>query len=258
MVASYDFVVFICNVNSHILYHYLAPDPPDNVGANVLSANSILVTWDMPPDQVNGVQIIYTPGQGTCDGVQGDKMVIEGGTPTEYILSGLEEYTEYIILVSFRGTEGFGQPSTMVQARTDATGEQICGLVCFLILSSAILCIVPSGPPQMISVIPSSDPQRKIDISWSEPQCTELNDASVTGYRVQYGRASTPSSQRFFIETGANQREHTITNSLSVFVEYEIEVAARNSEGIGPFSEPMRVVIFGGESNTLILVLNQL
>ena len=112
---------------------------------------------------------------------------------------------------------------------------------------SLFFSTAPSGPPQMISAIPRSDTERRLEISWSEPNCIDVNDAGVTGYKVRYGLASDSPSQRSVMDTDATTRAYTVRGALSVFLEYVVEVAVVNSEGVGPYSEPMRVVIVGGK-----------
>ena len=92
---------------------------------NTLSANSIMVLWQMAPPsaEVNGIEITYTPVPGSCDGVQAGRLVIEDGSTTQHSLTGLQEYTEYSIAIRFRGSEGFGQPSHPVQRRTVSSSE---------------------------------------------------------------------------------------------------------------------------------------
>ena len=99
----------------------------------------------------------------------------------------------------------------------------------------------------MISAIPRSDTERRLEIIWSEPNCIDVNDAGVTGYKVRYGLASDSPSQRSVMDTDATTRTYTVRGALSVFLVYVVEVAVVNSEGVGPYSEPMRVVIVGGK-----------
>jgi hypothetical protein len=94
----------------------------------------------------------------------------------------------------------------------------------------------------MVSVRSSSS---GIAVSWREPNCSDVNDESVTGYRVRYGvlsetqRTTTPTSGTKF----------TISdNDLFLFTDYSVEVAAVNNRGAGTFTQPKIGVITGGEN----------
>ena len=89
--------------------------PPSNIRASVQSPTSILVHWDLFTDQeVSGFKVTYIPAEGSCDGVEGRSELVEGGGTTSHTLRGLEEFTEYKILVRTQGRQGLGLPSTSI------------------------------------------------------------------------------------------------------------------------------------------------
>lgn len=84
-----------------------------------------------------------------------------------------------------------------------------------------------------------------IVVSWKEPNCSDVNDERVTGYRVRYGVLSGTLRLTPTITSGTT---FTISgDSLLLFTDYSIEVAAVNSRGMGAFTQPKIGVITGGE-----------
>ena len=109
---------------------------PTDLTTNVLSANIISVTWDDPlPIEQNGVITAYTL---TYKGVERDTtsrdvILYSNGTFfTNYILSELDEHTNYSISVSASTSVGEG-PSSTLTVITDQDGEFV-GLIVFLAL----------------------------------------------------------------------------------------------------------------------------
>ena len=85
-----------------------------------------------------------------------------------------------------------------------------------------------------------------ITVSWKEPNCSDINDERVIGYRIRYGLHSLTQQMNTPLITS---RTFTLTrndNDLQLFMDYSIEVAAVNSRGVGTFSQPKTAVITGG------------
>ena len=94
----------------------------------------------------------------------------------------------------------------------------------------------------MVSVTPLTS-SRQIFVQWEEPACSDINDDSVTEYIVRYGLPSGQTQQVNTLTTS-----YTISDdSLQLFTEYSIEVAAVNRRGEGQFSQPQIAVITGGK-----------
>ena len=84
-----------------------------------------------------------------------------------------------------------------------------------------------------------------IVINWRKPNCSDVNDERVTGYQVRYGKLSETLRLTPTITSGTR---FTISgDSLLLFTDYSIEVAAVNSRGMGAFTQPKIGVITGGE-----------
>ena len=100
--------------------------PPTDLTTRVLSANIISVTWDPPiPIDRNGVISLYTL---SYRGIERDTTSREvtlysnDSFFTNYILSELDEHTNYNISVSASTAVGSGPVATVV-TRTDQEGE---------------------------------------------------------------------------------------------------------------------------------------
>ena len=84
-------------------------------------------------------------------------------------------------------------------------------------------------------------------IRWTEPKCSDINDAQVIEYMIRYGPVHSE-TQRMTKST----TETTIIitdDDLEGFSEYSIEVAAVNSQGVGQYSQAETVTIIDGESS---------
>ena len=91
-----------------------------------------------------------------------------------------------------------------------------------------------------------------ITVKWVEPNCSDINDAQITGYEIRYGPLS--GAQRSTIPISTPQTSFTINdNDLQLFMEYSIEVAAHNRKGVGQFSQHQTAVITGGENNFIVM-----
>lgn len=84
-----------------------------------------------------------------------------------------------------------------------------------------------------------------ITVSWNEPDCSDVNDARVTGYMINYGVLS--ETQRTTTPTMTGTTFTISGEGLQLFTDYSIEVAAVNSRGAGTYSQPKIGVITGGE-----------
>ncbi len=111
-------------VTIYYLLHISAPPPPTDVTVPALSPTSLSVEWNArdDDDDVIGYAVSFTPVEGSCDGIVGGAVVIEGGAVSSYVLQGLEEHTKYNIVVHSRGRQAKGLPSNPVTNRTESAG----------------------------------------------------------------------------------------------------------------------------------------
>ena len=91
----------------------------------------------------------------------------------------------------------------------------------------------PSAPPTSVSV--SEVTSSSITVQWGPVDCTDRN-GDITGYSVQYGEVGSGSTQTMPV-SGGSATEATISG-LMPSTTYFIQVAAVNSAGTGPYSDP--------------------
>ena len=93
----------------------------------------------------------------------------------------------------------------------------------------------PGVPPEIINV--STVNPSIIHVSWGEVPCPQRN-GEITGYIVEYSRRGGGMQTR--VNVSRDEGSTSITG-LDPFTEYIIRVAAVNSIGTGPFSDPVNV-----------------
>ena len=96
--------------------------PPTLTSVEALSDTTIRVRWS-PLDREEGVigyEISFTPSTADCPEIKGGNQTVNGGATTEYVLTGLEQYTQYNITVRAENSMGYGPPSNVMIARTAA------------------------------------------------------------------------------------------------------------------------------------------
>ena len=94
------------------------PSPPQSVTVVSESPTTLAVSWTgSVTSGVNGYEVTYSPGDGSCDGIVGGRVMVEGGSVMNLQLTDLEAYTEYMVAVRSRTAEGFGSTFT-AQTRT--------------------------------------------------------------------------------------------------------------------------------------------
>ena len=90
-----------------------------------LSDTTIRVCW-YPPNGEEGVigyKISFTTSTADCPTIKGGIQTVNGGATITYVLTGLEEYTEYHISLRVENSEGYGPSSDVMIARTAANSE---------------------------------------------------------------------------------------------------------------------------------------
>ena len=105
------------------LYVYVfVADTPSNIGATVLTARSIEITWDAFPisSGVNGYLISYTT---TASYAIDGSVTVNDVNATSYTLTNLEEGTTYTITVQATSSRGMSDNSDEVSVTTDTAGR---------------------------------------------------------------------------------------------------------------------------------------
>ena len=107
-----------CIVKFLIYILYIAPEPPQNIGASVINSTTIEVTWD-PPSITNGILRYYTVVYGGSD----DMEVMEvNSSDVTVLVSGLDPFTNYTFYV-LALTVAPSEASDGVTVLTDEAGE---------------------------------------------------------------------------------------------------------------------------------------
>ena len=94
------------------------------------------------------------------------------------------------------------------------------------------MCTVPTGVPGYLFLL-----QPINNLTWNEVNCSQRNGL-ITGYTVMISNSSIT-----YMYNLTNTETYIILNNLVIGTEYNISIAAVNSVGRGPFSNPIVVEI---------------
>ena len=100
----------------------------------------------------------------------------------------------------------------------------------------------PPGAPQGLMLL-----QPINNLTWNEVDCSQRNGL-ITGYTVMISNSSITYNL-------TSTERYIILNDLVFDTEYNISVAAVNSVGSGPFSDPIEVEINGIGTACLFMIL---
>ncbi|XP_065894463.1 complement receptor type 2-like isoform X2 [Dysidea avara] len=186
-----------CNIDS----------PPNNVKAEVLSPQSIKVSWQpILSTEVAGYTVSYTS---VVRYARGDNVTVSGATTSHILIQTLEENTHYDITVKSVTDNSISDASDVISVLTWTD--------------------VPAAAPRNVevqSLFPAS-----VIVSWKSPPGRHHNGL-LTGYIIHYFKDESDETETF-----ANTTTHIISGLISA-TNYTIQVAAVNSNGTGPFSVP--------------------
>ena len=232
-----------------VLYTFhVAPSPPSNVRATVLTPRSIRVSWDeVTAADITGYRILYTTTAGYISPSSRSEMVtVDDSVITSITFTGLEEATLYSVSVESRiGTE-FSIPSDVVPVTTWTDGK---GFIILYEKSSCYNSTVPSARPQ--SVIVTSVNPSSLNVSWQA--IPEIDHNGQLDYVIEYTRSGT---SRDMVTVDGSVTAHTIPE-LVPFVEYSVRVAGMTVNGTGRYSGFIRRASGeDGESMIMFLLLN--
>ena len=194
----------------------LVPSPVTSLSVSNVSTTGITVNWTIPSSDnyVTYYTISYTPSCPELSSVNETVSVAphQSTTTYSYTLIGLYSGMNYTITVRAGNVLG-GSNSNIIPARTSLSSINI--FYCFKIIS----LLVPVGVPTSLHVNPNTN-----RIMWNEINCSQL-----TGRFIEYNVLI----------------QNIYVNELVFGTEYNISVAAVNSVGRGPFSDPIVVEIGG-------------
>nr|XP_015201036.1 PREDICTED: receptor-type tyrosine-protein phosphatase delta isoform X14 [Lepisosteus oculatus] len=210
--------------------------PPQDVTCSSPSSTSILVSWLPPPVELqNGILTKYSVQYAATEGEDTSPRQITDLPPesSQYLLEGLEKWTEYRVTVSAHTDVGRGPESLPVLIRTDED--------------------VPSGPPRKVEV--EAVNSTSIKAIWRAPVPNKQH-GQIRGYQVHYVKmvngepTGQPVIKDILIEDAQweydDSTEHEmIISELQAETTYSVAVAAYTTKGDGARSKPKLVSTTG-------------
>ena len=196
--------------------------PVVTVESSAVTPTSIPVRWTSGGSEGLSYEVVWSY-EGGCADISGGSDSISGDM-TNYTVEGLEEYITYSITVTATNSES-SEVSQPVSGLTTEAGEYIVKTR-LLICDEYSVSVAPTDPPTPVSASSSST---SITVQWGPVDCIHRN-GDITGYSVQYGEVGSESTHT------VNETSKTISG-LSTSTNYTYQVAARNSAGLGPYSD---------------------
>ncbi|XP_026644260.1 tyrosine-protein kinase Mer [Microtus ochrogaster] len=197
------------------------PSPPTEVHILSSTAHSILVSWvpgfdGYSPFQNCSIQVKE------ADLLSNDSVMIfnTSASPHLYEIQQLQALANYSIGVSCRNEIGWSAVSSWILASTTEGA--------------------PSVTPLNITVL-LNESNSSVDIRWMKPPI-KRQDGELVGYRISHVWESSGTSKELSEEVSQNgslaQIPVQIYNATCT-----VRIAAITKGGVGPFSEPMKIII---------------
>ena len=198
-----------------------------------VTSTSITVMWSQPGGETGTTYTLSYTYQGPCAGAGGGRNVSVGNA-TQYTITGLQEFSAYILTITaFIGVGSSPPASVLVNTSSAGASDDLTTrwLTPFPSLPTA-----PSAPPNNLTEVNKTF--SSVTISWGEVPCQDQNSVIVE-YRVLYGAVTIGVGG-----TVANTSGRTLTvNGLFPYTNYSVELSAVNSDrAMGPYSSPLFVV----------------
>ena len=109
----------------------------------------------------------------------------------------------------------------------------------------------------------------RVNISWDPLPCHLQNGADITGYIIQYSLTSSSEARNF--STSSSDRQEICrqepggpsecimpSNLITISVVNTVQVAASNSYGVGPFSDPVITPAAPNVHSMLLVLFNHI
>ena len=174
--------------------------PPTSITATTMS-----LSWTQPGSAVDSYTVSYTYTIRQCgSGVMPGSQQITDGNARSFVLSGLEEDSDYTIALTANSAMG-----TFVSNQVSATTSTAA----------------PSGGPSSVTFGDSN--LTSITVQWGEIPCSERN-GEITGYTVEYSSTNPPHSGSLTV-SGANRSLVTIVGGLIPRTNYSFQVRAQEA-----------------------------
>lgn len=211
------------------------PHPPEYINAELLdSSSSIRVKWT-PGFNGNSPIKSYLLEMRTVinDNIENDlNSIMHSNTwenaranisadQTEVIIADLKPARKYIFRIRATNRVGTGDPSMPTKTPVEVPVQP------------------PSQAPERISGTPNSP--TSIKIQWSPPPI-DAHNGQLKGYTIRHKLAGYASDTDWYTKVVSDAAHLTyILDDLIVWQNYEIQVAAENDKGVGPFSSSIVV-----------------
>ena len=223
----------------------LVPSPVTSLSVSNVSTTDITVNWTIPSSEDGNYLtyyiISYTPSCPVLSSVNDTVSVAPHqsiGTYS-YTLRGLYSGMNYTITVKAGNILGISNVSL-----TNEATMTITSMSSYFLKSYILFLVGPTGWPSLILVSPVNSIANRI--AWNDVNCSQHNGL-ITGYTAIISNSS--------ITYNLNSTErYIILNDLVFGTVYNISVAAVNSVGRDPFSDPIALQIEEGMHIKLILV----
>ena len=212
---------------------FLVPSPVTSLSVSNVSTTGVTVNWTIPSsgNYVTYYTISYTPSCPQLSSVNETVSVAphQSTTTYSYTLIGLYSGMNYTISVRAGNIIGQSDFSAINEDTLSSNG------ISMLIITSCLTCYFtgPPGAPQDLMLL-----QPINNLTWNEVNCSQHNGL-ITGYIVIISNSSITYNL-------TSTERYIILNDLVFGTEYNISVAAVNSVGRGPFSDPIVVEIRRG------------
>ncbi|KAF8774513.1 Down syndrome cell adhesion molecule-like [Argiope bruennichi] len=193
--------------------------PPLDVKAEAVDSQSVRVTWRPPDVELwNGPIKGYYVGYKVFDSKDSylyKTLEVGQGTREEVLLTQLQKFTSYSVLVQAYNSMGAGPRSDEVIVRTleDVPGQA----------PSDVKCISPTS--------------QSLHISWSAPPPFSIHGV-LQGYKVLFRPAETLAGDEEYEERTISEQEIKLTN-LHKFTNYTVIIMAFTQKGFGVRSDPI-------------------
>ena len=204
----------------------LVPSPVSNLSVTAVSTTGITLNWTIPSNinYVTHYTISYTPS--CIELSSGNERISvsphQSTTTYSYTLTGLHSGVNYTITV--RAGNVLGESDlTSIEIETSSSGK-------YSFYCQIIFCIDPIGVPVFLTLTKPIN-----NLTWNKLNCSEENGIT-TSYTVLISNSS-------ITYNISSTNTHIILNGLVFGTMYNISVAAVNSIGRGPFSNPIVVEI---------------
>ncbi|XP_066995296.2 cell adhesion molecule Dscam2 [Anabrus simplex] len=195
---------------------------PQDLAVTAIASDQLRVTWSAPPQHLwNGDILGYYVGYrehvlGRQTGYTFTTVTDKGSASGSIILSGLQKYRKYGVVLQAFNEKGPGPMSNEVVSQT--------------------LEDVPSAPPMEIKC--SAHNPQGISVSWKPPPQIYQNGI-IQGYKVYYENMNEWPPGHIEAETKAIPDMHTELHGLQKYANYSIQVWAFTHVGDGMKSSPI-------------------